>query len=88
MNILDKLNTKCCKCDTPANICELYKYEDKIYCCCCLTEKLEEDDYIHTDIVTVYYDSDGYKLGDSDDFDEIMDELCNSYEIERVCFNE
>ncbi len=85
---INRLKVQCCKCNTTANICELYKYEDKIYCCCCLTQKLEEEDYIHTDLTTVYYDSDGCKLGDSDDFDEIMDELCEAYEIEMVCFNE
>lgn len=74
---------KCYKCDSDYEE-EFYKYDGKIYCFDCLTEELENEGNLNIISVTHYYNGDWGNLGTNDEIDEVVQNICEEYEIERI----
>lgn len=79
---MDKEN-RCCKCDSDYED-EFYKYDEKIYCFDCLTEELENEGNLHITTVTHYYNEDWGDLGTNDEIDEVVQNICEEFEVERL----
>lgn len=74
---------KCCKCNSDYEE-TYYKYDDKIYCFNCLTEELENDRQLQVVKTTHYYDDDWGELGTDDNIDEVVQNICEEFEVEEV----
>lgn len=73
----------CCKCKSRHEE-EYYRYDNNIYCFDCLTEKLEEEKEINIVNTKHYYNNDWGELGTDDEISEVIQNLCDDYEIEVV----
>lgn len=73
-----------CECCDSSYEEEYYKYEDKIYCFDCLTEKLEADGRIHIVKTIHYYNEDWGTLGTDDEINEVVQNLCEEFEVETI----
>lgn len=74
---------ECCKCCSDYEE-EYYKYNDNIYCFECLTEELEEDGRLQIVKTTHYYNDDWGELGTSDEISEVIQNICEDFEIEEI----
>ena len=81
--MLSKEEIKCCKCDSDYEE-NYYKYDNKLYCFDCLTEELEEDNRLHIVKTTHYYNDDWGNLGTDDEISEVIQNICEEYEVEEV----
>lgn len=80
---MNKEEKRCSCCDSDYEE-EYYKYDDEIYCFDCLIEQLEKEGNMHINCVTHYYDADWGTLGTSDDINEVVQNICEHYNIEEV----
>ena len=78
----DEMNT-CCKCKSDYEE-EYYKYNNDLYCFDCLTEELESENRLQIVKTTHYYDDDWGELGTDDEINEVVQNLCENYDIEVV----
>ncbi len=74
---------KCNICDSDYDE-EYYKYDDKIYCFDCLVNELEEDKRLIKVETTHYYNEDWGELGTNDDIDEVIQNICEEFEVEII----
>lgn len=74
---------KCCECDSDYEE-NYYVQDDKIYCKDCLLEKLEDEGHIHTTRITSYFNDDWHPLGNDDDEYELMQNVCDEFDINRI----
>lgn len=74
---------KCCECGSDYED-EFYKYDEEIYCFDCLVKRLEEEEEINVIHTIHYYNSDWGELGTDDDIDEVIQNLCERYDVERI----
>lgn len=75
-------NFECCRCGGCFDE-ESYKYNYEIYCWDCLISLLEERGEVITSNTTTYYSCDSY-YGNSDDIEEVIKNITDEFEIERV----
>lgn len=75
--------TKCHKCDNDYEE-EYYKYNGEIYCFECLTEELEEEGKLHIVKTIHYYNDDWGDLGTDDEINEVIQNICEDFEIEEI----
>ena len=80
---MEKTEVKCEICDSDYDE-EYYKYNDKIYCFDCLVEALEEDKRLIKVETTYYYNEDWGELGTSDDINEVIQNICEEFDIEEL----
>lgn len=73
----------CCKCNSDYEE-KFYKYNNEIYCFDCLTEELEKNGELNIVKITHYYNDDWGKLGTDDEISEVIQNLCEEYDIEVV----
>lgn len=81
--MLSKEEIKCCKCDSYYKE-NYYKYQNNIFCFDCLTEQLENERILTIVNTVSYYDEDWKGLGTSDNYDEVIQNICEEYEIEEI----
>lgn len=74
---------QCCKCNSDYED-SYYKYNEKIYCFDCLIEELESDVRLQVVSTTHYYNEDWGELGTSDEIDEVVQNICEKYEVEEI----
>lgn len=79
----DKEEVRCCKCDSDYEE-EYYKYEDRIYCFDCLEEKLEKDENMYVVENKHYYNEDWGLLGIEYEIEEVIQNICERYGVERI----
>lgn len=80
---MSKAENLCCKCQSDYEE-EYYKYDNELYCFDCLTEKLESEGRLNIIQTTHYYNDDWKELGTSDDYNEVIQNICDDYEVEIV----
>lgn len=78
---MEEKRCECCDSDYEE---EYYKYDNKLYCFDCLVEQLEEDKNLHIVKITHYYNDDWGELGNSDDIAEVIQNICEEYDIEEI----
>ena len=74
---------KCSCCDSNYEE-EYFKYDNQLYCFGCLEDKLKEDKEIQVVEVKHYYNVDGGELGTDEEIEEVIQELCEQNDIERI----
>lgn len=74
---------ECCKCKSTYEE-EYYKYQNDIYCFDCLEEKLKDDKEIYVVETKHYYNCDGGGLGTDDEIEEVIQNICEENDIERI----
>lgn len=79
----EKEEIRCYKCDSDYEE-EYYKYQDKIYCFNCLEKELEENEDMHIVKTKRYFYEDWGELGTDDEMEEVIQNICERYEVERV----
>lgn len=79
----EKEEIRCYKCDSDYEE-EYYKYQDKIYCFNCLEKELEENEDMHIVKTKRYFNEDWGELGTDDEMEEVIQNICERYEVERV----
>lgn len=74
------------QCDKCGNDYEenYYKYNDNIFCFDCLTEELESAGQLSIVKHTHYYNDDWGELGTDDDIAEVIQNICEEYDIEEI----
>ena len=73
----------CCECDSDYEE-KYYKYDNKIYCFDCLVDTLEESGQLNIVKITHYYNDDWGELGTDDEINEVIENICDTYDIEEV----
>lgn len=63
---------------------EYYKYNNKTYCFDCLIEELENSGQMNVVKTTHYYNGDWGELGTDDDINEVVQNICEEFDIEEV----
>ena len=81
--MLSKEEIRCCKCKSDYEE-NYYKYNNNIFCFDCLTEQLENEGILNIVNVVSYYNNDWGDLGTSDDYDEVIQNICDEYEVEEI----
>lgn len=79
----EKEETRCYKCGSDYEE-EYYKYQDKIYCFNCLEEELEENEDMHIVKTKRYFNEDWGELGTEDEIEEVIQNICERYNVERI----
>lgn len=74
---------KCYKCDSDYEE-NYYKYNEHIYCFECLIEELENSRQLNVVKTTHYYNADWGALGTDDDISEVIQNMCEDYDIEEI----
>lgn len=74
---------KCCKCDSDYET-EYYKHNDEIYCFDCLVEELESAGKLNVVKTTHYYNEDWGELGTDNEIAEVIQNICENYDIEEI----
>lgn len=74
---------RCYKCDSDYET-EYYKYNDKVYCFDCLIEELENAGQLNIVKTTQYYNDDWQDLGTDTDITEVIQNICENYDIEEI----
>ena len=75
---------KCCsKCSSDYEE-EYYKYDNELYCFDCLIDELESSGQINVVRTTHYYNYDWGELGTDDDINEVVQNICEEFDIEEV----
>ena len=80
---MSKKEIKCCECNSDFEE-NYYKYENKLYCFDCLIEELEKDERLHIVRETRYYNEDWGNLGTDDEISEVIQNVCEKYEIKEI----
>lgn len=78
---MSKTEKICSKCKSDYED-EFYKYEEEIYCFDCLIEELENNEELYKVETTHYYNGDWGKLGTSDEISEVIQNICEEYDVE------
>ena len=73
----------CCECDSDYEE-KYYKYDNKIYCFDCLVDTLQEESQLNIVKTTHYYNDDWGELGTDDEINEVIENICDTYDIEEV----
>lgn len=73
----------CCECDSDYEE-KYYKYDNKIYCFDCLVDTLQEEGQLNIVKTTHYYNDDWGELGTDDEINEVIENICDTYDIEEV----
>lgn len=73
----------CCECDSDYKE-KYYKYDNKIYCFDCLVDTLQEEGRLNIVETTHYYNDDWGELGTDDEINEVIENICDTYDIEEV----
>ena len=73
----------CCECDSEYEE-KYYKYDNEIYCFDCLVDTLEKEGQLNVVKVTHYYTDDWGELGTDDEINEVIENICDTYDIEEV----
>ena len=81
--MLSKEEIKCCKCDSDYEE-NYYKYQDDIFCFDCLTEQLENENKLNIVNTIHYYNDDWGDLGTNDEISEVIQNICEEYEVEEI----
>lgn len=81
--MLNKEEIECDKCgnDYEENY---YKYDNKIFCFECLIEELENSKQLNVVKTKHYYNEDWGELGTDDDIAEVIQNICEEYDIEEI----
>lgn len=74
---------KCYKCDSDYEE-NYYRYNGQIYCFDCLIEELENARELNIVKTTHYYNDDWGELGTDDDIAEVIQNICENYDIEEI----
>ena len=74
---------ECCECKSTYEE-EYYKYQNDIYCFDCLEEKLKDDKEIYVVETKHYYNCDWGRLGTDDEIEEVIQNICEENDIERI----
>lgn len=77
----EDMKCSCCNSDYEE---EYYKYDNEIYCFECLTEKLEDEEGLNIVKTTHYYNDDWGELGTDDDISEVIQNICENYDVEEI----
>jgi hypothetical protein len=74
------------ECDKCGNDYEenYYKYDNNIFCFECLIEELENSRQLNVVKITHYYNKDWGELGTDDDIAEVVQNICEEYDIEEI----
>lgn len=78
------MKEKRCECCDSDYEDEYYKYDNKLYCFDCLVETLENDKNLQIVKTTYYYNDDWGELGTSDDIAEVIQNICEEYDVEEI----
>ena len=80
---MSKEEIKCCKCNSDYEE-NYYKYQDDIFCFDCLAEQLEKESKLNIVKTTHYYNDDWGNLGTDDEISEVIQNICEEYEVEEI----
>ena len=80
---MNKEEIRCCKCDSDYEE-NYYKYQDDIFCFDCLTEQLENENKLKIVNTIHYYNDDWGNLGTNDEISEVIQNICEEYEVEEI----
>lgn len=83
MNSMEEIEMKCYKCDSDYEE-NYYKYDNNIFCFECLIEELENSRQLNVVKTTHYYNADWGALGTDDDISEVIQNMCEDYDIEEI----
>ena len=78
-----KEEIKCAKCKSDYEE-DYYKYNDYIFCFDCLIQELENTKGLNRVTTTHYYNDDWGKLGTDDDIEEVIQNICEDYDVEEI----
>ena len=81
--MINKKELECCKCGSDYEE-HYYKYDNNIFCFECLTEQLENEQQINIVKTTHYYTDEWSELGTDDEIAEVIQKLCENYDIEEL----
>lgn len=78
------MEEKCCnKCGSDYEE-EYYKYDNEIYCFDCLIDELESSGQMIVVKTTHYYNDDWGELGTDDDINEVVQNICEEFDVEEM----